>query len=127
MIHSQNSLGLGEGFSLPAIYQLLGQLPANDRSQAISKLYACGAAGHLLSLFITPLLPWRSSFIYFGSAGLLWVAVFIGYVGVGVKTKRDSENKSNQQMGRSAEGTWNSLLKAWVPVSYFPYYFLGCF
>ena len=103
-------LGLGEGFSLPAIYQLFGQLESHERTHAISKLYAGGAAGHLLSLFLAPLLPWRDAFFYFGATGLLWVVVFLALV--------PDIHKGAGQADMQGPNTMKALVVARRPVSY---------
>lgn len=105
-------LGLGEGFALPAVYQLFGRLQSHERTQAISKLYAGGAAGHLLSLFLTPLLPWRDAFLYFGTTGLFWVAAFQYLV-----PPQEDVVDTQRAKPDSPSANGRALIRAWKPVS----------
>ena len=70
-------MGLGEGFTFPAIYSLIGRwFPAAERSRAVSVNSSGIPAGTLFALALTPLiavqLGWQWVFYIFGSFGLVW-------------------------------------------------------
>ena len=50
-------MGLGEGFTFPAIYSLIGRwIPASERSRAVSVNFSGIPAGTLFALVLTPLI-----------------------------------------------------------------------
>ena len=75
-------MGLGEGFTFPAIYSLIGRwIPAAERSRAVSVNFSGIPAGTLFALALTPLIAvqfgWQWVFYIFGSFGLIWFAFWM--------------------------------------------------
>ncbi|KAI5735430.1 hypothetical protein M8J77_018189 [Diaphorina citri] len=66
-------LGLGEGFGLPTMFQILANsVPIEERSRAFSYLISAGSVGQTVASVICPHLAWQTSFLTFGILGLVW-------------------------------------------------------
>uniref|UniRef100_A0A8D8YMG6 Ascorbate transporter, chloroplastic n=2 Tax=Cacopsylla melanoneura TaxID=428564 RepID=A0A8D8YMG6_9HEMI len=66
-------LGLGEGFGLPTMFQILANaVPIEERSRAFSYLISAGSVGQTVASVFCPHLAWQTSFFVFGVCGLVW-------------------------------------------------------
>ena len=85
LIATRILLGVGEGASYPAAYNLIQNwMPITERSRAVSGIYAASGIGSIFALAATgPLIVafgWPSVFYLFGSIGVIWSICWVTMV-----------------------------------------------
>ena len=120
-------MGLGEAAVFPAGYELYGRwIPPLERTRAVARFLSGISLGTLIGLMVTGWIiahyDWHVAFYFFGVVGLVWVVVWMAWIGNDPATdprisaeEREHLRRSIAPSSVSQQLQWGKLLLR-VPV-----------